>query len=282
MNLSTAMRPVAHANGVITYTWTRFASLPVQAHVTTRHGGVSPPPWNTLNFSVRRGDAPDRVQENLRRLCAALALQPEDLVRTQQVHGTRIAQVTWADAGSLQEDADGLVTDAVGLPLFLVFADCVPVVLYDPAHHVLAACHAGWRGTVDGIAAAALEAMVAVYDTDPAQVWAGIGPSIGPESYPVGPEVVELARARLHRAERFLHRNGREQVHFDLWEANAAQLVEAGVPRAQIEIAGIDTAQNTQDFFSHRAEQGRCGLFALVAWLQPRPGSRDSGDPPPA
>ncbi len=282
MNPSPAMHPVAHANGVITYTFTPFASLPVQAHVTTRHGGVSPAPWNTLNFSVRRGDAPDRVQENLHRLCAALDLRPEDLVRTQQVHGTRVAQVTWAHAGSLQENADGLVTDAVGLPLFLVFADCVPLVLYDPVHHVLGACHAGWRGTVDGIAAATLRAMQAAYDTDPAQVWAGIGPSIGPESYPVGPEVVDRAQARLHQAERFLHRNGPGQVHFDLWQANAAQLVEAGVPRAQIAIAGIDTAQNTQDFFSHRAEQGRCGLFALVAWLQPRPGPRSGENPPPA
>lgn len=267
------MRRITHTNGVVTYTFDLLAGLPVQAHVAARHGGVSPEPWHSLNFSVRRGDAPERVQENRRRLAAAVGTKAEEFVHCQQVHGTGVAVVGRPDAGKFQEGCDALVTDDVGLPLALVFGDCVPVVLYDPEHHALGVCHAGWRGTVNGAAAATLWAMQAAFDTDPAAVRAGIGPSIGPESYEVGDEVVLLAQAKLRAADRFFHFPAGDagRPHFDLWRANQAQLVEAGVAPANIEISALDTARTTEEFFSHRAERGRCGLFALVAWLGPDP-----------
>jgi hypothetical protein len=249
------MRRITHANGVVTYTFDLLADLPVQAHVAARHGGVSPEPWHSLNFSIRRGDAPERVQENRRRLAAAVGTKAEEFVHCEQVHGTGVAVVGRPDAGTFKDGCDALVTDAVGLPLALVFGDCVPVVLYDPAHHALGVCHAGWRGTVN----------------DPAAVRAGIGPSIGPESYEVGDEVVLLAQTKLRDAGRFLHYPAGDagRPHFDLWRANQAQLVEAGVAPANIEISALDTARTTGEFFSHRAERGRCGLFAMVAWLVP-------------
>jgi len=266
------MQRLTHANGVITYTFDSLAKLPVGAHVSTRHGGVSPTPWNTLNFSVTRGDTPQRVQQNRVRLAAALGVDPAVVVRGRQVHGTGVAKVDWNDAGSWHDGTDGLITDAVGLPLAWVFADCVPVLLYDGVRHVLGGCHAGWRGTVNGAATATLWAMQAAYDTNPADVQACIGPSVGPDTYEVGPGVVEMAHAKLTGAARFfLYPKGADHnPHFDLWQANAYQLIEAGVPATQVEISGIDTAQNTHDFFSHRAEQGRCGLFAMMAWLEPR------------
>jgi YfiH family protein len=266
------MQRITHPNGVITYAFDSLAGLAVQAHVSTRHGGVSPAPWDTLNFSIFRGDSPERVQQNQERLAAALALEPARLTRCRQTHGTRVAKVELADAGQWQEDCDALITDSVRLPLMLVFADCVPVVLYDPLHHALGIVHAGWRGTINGAAATTLWAMSAAYDTDPANLRAGIGPSIGPQRYQVGPDVVDLALAKVPNAsELFTYRSEHDpNPFFDLWQANVNQLVEAGVPREQIEVAGIDTAQNTQDFFSHRAEQGRCGLFGMVAWLEDR------------
>jgi copper oxidase (laccase) domain-containing protein len=114
--------------------------------------------------------------------------------------------------------------------------------------------------------------MQAAYGCDPTQMLAALGPSIGPESYEVGEEVYALAQAKLVDAGRYFHFPDGEgtRPHFDLWRANAAQLCEAGIPPDQIEISGIDTAQHTDDFFSHRAEQGRCGLFAMMAWLAPR------------
>jgi hypothetical protein len=271
------MQRVTHANGVITYTFDSLVGLPLSAHVTTRHGGVSPEPWNTLNFSITRGDARERVLENRRRLAEAVGFDAAHLTYCQQVHGTGVAKVDWQDAGRVQNSCDSLTTDAIGLPLGLVFADCVPVLLYDRMRHVLAICHAGWRGTVNGAAAATLWAMQAGYDVEPRDVIACIGPSIGPESYEVGHEVVEMAQARLPNAHvLFTYPYGQEQKpHFDLWRANAQQMIDAGVPAEQIEISGIDTARATHDFFSHRAEQGRCGLFSLVAWLREKNGYKE-------
>jgi hypothetical protein len=263
------MQRVQHANGVITYLFDRLGGLPVRAHVSTRHGGVSPAPWNTLNFSILRGDAPERVQQNRERLAAALHIDHTTVVRCRQIHSTGIAKVDWENAGEWQENMDALITDAVGLPLSLLFADCAPILLYDPRHHALGIAHAGWRGTLNGMASALLWAMQAAYDSNPPDLLACIGPSIGPLSYQVGEEVVKLAHARLPRAEQlFTYRAGEaENPYFDLWQANAQQLIAAGVPPQQIEVSGIDTAQQTADFFSHRAERGQCGLFTMTAWL---------------
>jgi polyphenol oxidase len=263
------MQRMSHANGVITYTFDSLANLPVKAHVSTRHGGVSPAPWQSLNLSISRGDALANVEQNRNRLAAALGVDPGRTVRCRQVHGTGVAKVDASDGGEWIAGTDGLVTDTVGLPLLLLFADCTPILLYDPVHHALGVCHAGWRGTVNGMTMATLWAMQAGYDTNPADVIAAIGPSIGPASYEVGQDVVEMVQAKLPTPDRFFtYPNGPDQrPYFDLWQANTQQLVEAGVPLAQIEISGIDTAQNTADFFSHRAEQGRCGLFTMTAWL---------------
>lgn len=262
------MHRLVHENGVITYTFENLAAYPVSAHVSTRHGGVSPAPWNSLNFSVKRGDSGERVRANRQRLADALRIEATSFVFCQQVHGSRVERVVRDDAGAVRLDADGLLTADAMTPLSLVFADCVPVALYDRRRHVLAVCHAGWRGTVAGIAADTVAAMRSAFDTDPADIVAGIGPSIGPDSYEVGTDVVTAAE-RLPDADRlFRFRNGSgRNPHFDLWEANRSQLVQAGVPESQIEVSGIDTARNTADFFSHRAEHGQCGLFSMVAWL---------------
>ena len=262
-----------HPNGVITLTFDSLAAWPVAAHVSTRHGGVSPAPWKSLNFSVLRGDSPDNVAENRRRLASALQLEPGWFVRCHQIHGTGIAKVGWEDAGSMLAASDGLVTDQIGLPLTIVCADCVPLLLYDPAHHALGVVHAGWRGTLNGAATALLWTLQAAYASDPAQIQVCIGPSIGPLSYEVGPEVAALAQLRLpHPAAALHYPNGPQaNPHLDLWQANLQLLHQAGVPAEQCEQSAIDTARHTADFFSHRAEEGRCGLFSLVAWLQPAP-----------
>ena len=263
-----------HANGVITYTFASLQGRAVHAHVSTRHGGVSPAPWNTLNFSVKRGDTPENVRENRVRFAAAAGVDADRIISCQQVHGTGIAKVDANDAGQVQTDSDGLMTDTPGLPLALVFADCVPVLIYDPVKAALGLVHAGWRGTVNGAAATLVWAMQAAYGVEPADLLACIGPSIGPESYEVGRDIYDLAQVKLAHlpdggATALFHfPNGADaNPYFDLWQANARQLVAAGVPQQQIDIAGIDTAQSTQDFFSHRAEKGRCGLFSMLAWL---------------
>jgi len=263
------MQRIIHDNSVITYTFDTLAERAVRAHVSTRHGGVSPEPWQSLNLSITRGDTRERVEQNRDRLTAAVGIEATDIVRCRQVHGTGVAKVDRSHANQWIDQTDGLITDTPCLPLLLLFADCVPILLYDAQRHVLGICHSGWRGTVNGMVTAMLWSMQAAYDTVPADVLACIGPSIGPASYEVGPEVWAMAQTKFGAPERFFtFPNGPERnPYFDLWAANVDQLTAAGVPLAQIEVSSIDTAQTTSDFFSHRAEQGRCGLFSMVAWL---------------
>lgn len=266
------MDRICFKSGVVAYAFESFDSFPLRAYVSTRHGGVSPEPWSSLNFSHSRGDEHERVLENFARLCAALGRDPAHPVRTHQVHSTSVARVGLPEAGARQESCDALITDAVELPLFLVFADCVPIIFYDPNRHALGACHAGWRGTIDGVAAATLDAMTEAFGTKAAEVRVGIGPSIGPESYEVGEEVVGKATSTLSDGHKYFswHNGDQSNPFFDLWQANIDQLTAAGVPGEQIELSGIDTARNTHEFFSHRAEKGQCGLFGLLTWLEPR------------
>lgn len=270
------MQRLIHDNGVITYTFEQFTILPLSVHISTRHGGVSPVPWNTLNFSVKRGDTQERVAANRIRLADALHIDAKQFVTCEQIHSRTIVKVDHTFAGTMQRGADGMVTDSAALPLSLVFADCVPIVLYDARKHVLGVCHSGWRGTVQSAAIWTLQAMAEEFNVQAGDVYAGIGPSIGPMSYEVGPEVMKAAFENLPNAERLFTNGTGSRVsddqpnrYFDLWEANRSILKAAGVPSAQIEVSAIDTATNTHDFYSHRAEQGRCGLFSMVAWLHP-------------
>ncbi len=244
----------------------------VLASVTGREGGVSAPPRHSLNLSFGVGDDPRSVLENRRRLVAALGVDLAALTVGAQVHGDRVAVIGDAergrgagDAASAIPDVDALVTDRDDVVLGVLTADCVPVVLVDATTGVVAVAHAGWRGTVAGVVTRTVATMVERFGTDPADVVAGLGPSIGPASYEVGPEVVAAARAGgLDAAVVGERADG--HAHLDLWAANAALLVAAGVPRGAVEVCGLDTASRGDAFFSHRT-QAPTGRFMAVAGL---------------
>ena len=145
------------------------------------------------------------------------------------------------------------------------FADCTPILLYDPARHAAGIVHAGWRGTVQGAAPSAVRAMQEAFGSNPADIQAGIGPSIGPDHYQVGEEVVEAVRAAFGTVEGLINRAADGSAYLDLWAANRLALERAGV--GQLEVAGICTATNTGEFYSHRAEKGRTGRFGAVIAL---------------
>jgi YfiH family protein len=262
--------------GLRVLAWPVFDPLPVEAVVTTRHGGVSAGRYATLNLSLAVGDAAAAVAENRRRAAAALAAAPADFVFAAQVHGSRAMVVSAADRGrgALAADnaigpADALVTAEPGTVLAILVADCVPIILYDPAAHVLACVHAGWRGTVAQVAQAALAAMRSL-GTRPRDVIAGIGPSIAPGSYQVGEEVAGAARDAFgQRAQTLLRPAGPGRWLFDLPAANRHALRTAGVPDSQIHLAATPTGPDPGQFFSHRAERP-CGRFALAAKLETR------------
>lgn len=232
--------------------------------VTTRHGGTSPAPFDSLNTSAHVGDEPSRVQQNLDRLHRALGLDRQSTVDASQAQADRVAVVTPGERGTRLQGVDGLITNHRGIPLMLRFADCVPIILYDPVHLAIGVAHAGWRGTVAKVLTNTIRAMQTAYQTAPRDVIACIGPSIGPCCYEIGADVVkrvETAFPDTHAL--LLSKNG--VTHLNLWQANAAQLRALGVQ--QIEIAEICTADNTLDFYSWRRENARTGRFAALIAL---------------
>jgi hypothetical protein len=261
--------------GLQVLTWPVFDPLPVDAMVTTRHGGVSAGGYATLNLSLGVGDKAADVLENRRRVAAALGADPSAFVFASQVHSATARIVSGADQGRGARDAadavgpaDALVTADPGIVLTILVADCVPVILYDPVAHVLACVHAGWRGTVAHVAQAAITAMRPL-GASAQNVIAGIGPAISPTAYQVGEQVTAAAREAFGpRADALLRPAGPGHWTFDLWAANRQTLHEAGVPEHQIHLAAMPTGPDPGLFFSHRAEQPG-GRFALVARLAP-------------
>jgi YfiH family protein len=270
-------------------TWPALDASGVDAAVTARPGGVSSGPYQSLNLSLSVGDDPGCVLENRRRLATAFGAAPGDFVFARQVHGARIRVVTESDRGSgafsLDDaidsasgagpagGADVLVTTSPGLVLAILTADCVPIVLHDPVAGVLACVHAGWRGTVAGVTAAAVAAMQGL-GTRPSDVIAGIGPAIRADRYQVGPDVHEaVSRSFGPAAPGFIRPDPSVPGHWllDLPSANRHALREAGVPGPQIHTTDLVTGPASGHFFSDRAARP-CGRLALVARL--RPGGR--------
>jgi polyphenol oxidase len=234
-----------------------------RAAFSTRLGGVSEPPFDSLNLGILTDDDPVAVEENRRRLAAALGLEPDRIVSALQVHGTRLIDHgqgsnelrgyfrTYTDRKEPRDgvaEADGHVVREAGLAPLVFVADCLPVALHGPGG--LAMVHAGWRGLAGGIVAAAAEAVEATS--------AAIGPGIGPCCYEVGDEVLEafadlgdgIAEGRM----------------VDLPEVARRLLVRAGV--GEVQAAGLCTSCEEELFFSHRRDRGRTGRQAGLAWLE--------------
>lgn len=248
----------------------QFESLqqcPVAHAVFTRHGGVSSGPWHSLNVGNGVGDDPSNVSENVRRILACVDRQAASLFSAHQVHGSAvaIAEPAWADRGEATY-ADAVVTDNPRLTLSLRFADCVPIFLVDPVHRAIGLVHAGWKGTVGGVVEHAVRAMRAEFGTRAADLVTALGPAIGAHHYPVGGEVVQ-AMIQAHGPWAWSHIHRRAQGwNLDLPSANRWLLERLGV--RQIEDAGICTACETADWFSHRGEGGRTGRFGAVLALR--------------
>jgi polyphenol oxidase len=246
----------------------RLSLVGCDALLTTRTGGVSEGPYGSLNLGLHVGDEPARVLENRARAAAALRAGLDELVFMDQVHGSHVAVVGPAEAGRGALDAadaieatDALVTTSRQIVLVVLVADCAPIVLCDPVAGVLGVAHAGWRGTVAGVAARTVEAMVRL-GARREDLTAIVGPAISPGAYEVGPEVAE-AFVEAGAAPAVHDHHGR--LHVDLAGANALSLLYAGLAPEHIEL----TAETSDEprFFSHRAEQP-CGRFGLLARLR--------------
>lgn len=239
----------------------------------TRRGGVSPAPWAALNLGGTVGDDAGRVRENRRLSFEALGRPLDSSFDVWQVHS---ASVVVTDRPRPPEtphlQADAILTGTPGITLFMRFADCVPVLLYDPQHKAAGLVHAGWQGTVKQVVKAAVEAMQASFGTRPQDLLAAIGPSIAAHHYPVGADVVARVQAAFGGDAASLlsepaapAENGQIGVQFDLWAANRLILEQSGVRR--IETAGLCTVCHVEDWFSHRGENGKTGRFGALIGL---------------
>jgi polyphenol oxidase len=289
---TTAPAELRAAGALRLLTWPALDASGADAAVTARDGGVSTGPYATLNLSLTVGDDPDRVLENRRRLAAALGVSPGDFVFAHQVHGAGVRIVGRADRGrgafTLEDavaDADALVTTDPDTVLAILTADCVPIVLHDPMAGVLACVHAGWRGTVAQVCAAAVAAMTSL-GSRPSNVIAGLGPAADPARYQVGPDVHQaVTQAFGPAAPAFIRPDPRASADpsrpgppapgrwlLDLWAANRHVLREAGLSDSQIHATTLPTGPDPTDptshgsFFSDRAARP-CGRLALIARL---------------
>lgn len=250
-------------HGIEYYTFSSLNNLNVRHGIFTRNGGVSPQPWASLNLGGTVGDSRANVIENRQRIFAALQRPVESLFDVWQVHSKDV--ICSDDPRPLDKPhqrGDAILTINPNITLFMRFADCVPILLYDPVRRAAGIVHAGWKGTVIKVAAEAVYSMTTAYGCDPADVIACIGPSIGPNHYQVGEDVVsEVNEAFGNHSGSFLTTVNHSQ-HFDLWKANAWILEEAGVK--SIEVASICTACDLERWYSHRAEQGKTGRFGAL------------------
>lgn len=228
--------------------------------ITTREGGVSRPPHDRLNLSFAGTDAAEAVSANRRRLRAALGAGR--LVFLRQVHGATVLPLrnTPPEGGGPVGTADAVVTNQAGLMLTILVADCQAVLLFDPRRRVAANVHSGWRGSIVDIIGATLAVMVDDYGCRPADILAGVGPSLGPCC-------AEFVNYRKEIPESLWNYRVNAN-HFDFWALSHDQLTAAGVASANIRLAGICTRCHSDRYFSYRAGH-QTGRFAAVIGMLP-------------
>jgi YfiH family protein len=234
--------------------------------VFTRRGGISKGCWSSLNVGATVGDDPDHVRQNRLRLLEGLGRKPESVYEVWQVHSSRVIVVEGPRGDTPIEKADAMVTDDARVTLLMRFADCVPILVYDSVRRAVGIAHAGWLGTTRKVAAELVKTMKRVYGSDPKNMLAAIGPSIAVHHYEVGPEVEQVVQRVFgtQAREHLRHRNGR--IHLDLWSANRALLESEGV--SQIEVSGLCSACDLEDWYSHRGEHGKTGRFGVGVALR--------------
>src|SRR5574339_999247 len=205
-------------NGIRYY---QFDCLQTRHALFTRHGGVSPEPWGSLNVGGTVGDDLARVRENRVLSFQALDRSPETMFDVWQVHSADVVCArTPRPLDEAYRQADIILTDQPRVTLFMRFADCVPILLYDPRQGVVGLAHAGWMGTLRGVASATVAAMKKNYGSNPADIVAGIGPSIGPDHYEIGADVILQVMQKFGDESEQVLKSHNGKIHFDLWRTN--------------------------------------------------------------
>lgn len=256
-------------NGVPFLTYPLLEHTGVVTHgFSTRLGGVSTGYCSTMNISTTRGDDPKAIEENKRRLATAIGVDADSFTYTNQTHTTNVAVVEPKDRGRRFLETDGLVTNVPGICLVTFYADCVPLYFVDPVKKAIGLSHSGWRGTVHKMGKVTVETMRDAYGTRPEDVIAAIGPSICQDCYEVSEEVIEQFRNNFEKSlwSELFYRKENGKYQLNLWKANQAVLMEAGIKKENIAVTNVCTHCNPDILFSHRTTGDQRGnLSALLA-----------------
>ena len=243
---------------------------------STRKGGVSTGIFSSMNLNFKRGDDPDAVMENYRRMAAALNMRVEDMVLSDQTHTTNVRVITEEDRGKGilkpqdYSDVDGMLTNVPGIVLVTSYADCVPLYFVDPVRKAIGLSHSGWKGTVGHIGQKTVWKMHEVYGSEPKDIVAAIGPSICQSCYEVSDDVAEAFRANFtaDEAADILLDKGNGKYQLDLWKANWYVLTDAGILPEHLSVTDLCTACHPDLLWSHRKTNGqRGGLSAFLSLI---------------
>jgi YfiH family protein len=266
----------SHFDGLPIYHCSLFDWLPDILHgFTTRQGGVSRPPYDSLNLGAHVGDDPEDVEINRYKVTDCLDFKRSQVALAAQIHGDKVVEVT-SGAADPVADADALITNTPDVLLMLFFADCVPVYLVDPVHRAVGLVHAGWRGTKANIVGKTVKAMTRAFGTDPKMLLAASGPCIGAESYEVREDVARHFRDV--PVDRYVgtvipvwpKNELTGTFALDLRQVIYLQLIQAGLSQRLISIAPHDTVRNRKDFFSHRRDGAATGRMAGLLAVRSR------------
>ena len=259
--------------GVLTLSFPRLGHPTLVRHaISTRVGGVSRGSYQSMNISYKVSDDSLRVEENRQLLSQSLEMDIHKAVYLTQIHSDKVFKLDSSNCPSKGEplgQGDALITNLCHVPIFILVADCLPILFYDQTHKAIGLAHAGWRGTVAQISVKTLKAMTEAYGTNPADVKIVLGPAIGVCCYEVGTDVKEKFDSFAY-AEAVLEQSGKAHWKLNIPEANARQLLEAGVTEDHLIRSNLCTINHIDLFYSHRAEAGgdqltgRFGAFMML------------------
>jgi hypothetical protein len=239
-------------------------------YISGREGGISQGAFESLNLSFSVSDPPENIRENRRRLADELGIKSGAFIFPHQTHSANIKVVTTSNEKETDlSDTDGLITSTPNVFISVLTADCVPLIFYDPTKQVLGVVHSGWRGTVKGIAREMIKKLTTEFNCKPSDILVGIGPSIGPDTYEVGDEVIASVKATFgNEADLVLKNEHRHKAYLNLWKANRILLEHMRVPPENIEKAYICTYTDNEMFFSARRLGNDCGRFGAGIMLK--------------
>lgn len=233
---------------------------------STRIGGVSPPPFDTMNLEFTQRDNEENIRENRRRFLDALELESLELRHViRLVHGNKVITENEVSEDGNVVEADGIVIQKPLFPIATTFADCVPIILADPVTKTVGVIHAGWRGTLASIASMAVDRMKEAFGADPKNILAGIGPGISKQNFEVGNEVIlQFLQKYNNWKDLTVRLSNYDKWKLDILELNRRILVSRGVPGENIIIVDLCTYERDDLFFSYRRDGLKTGRMAAV------------------